>query len=174
MNLHAHHGAKPEVHPTAFVAVGAHLIGDVYVAERASIWFGAVLRGDVNSITIGGFSNVQDNTVIHADGPRDDPRGAPTVIGQHVTIGHACIIHGCTIEDYVLVGMGSVVMNHARVAANTMLGARALVSENKDIPGRSLVLGIPGKVVRDLTDAELRAVRASAEHYADLAQTYTL
>jgi carbonic anhydrase/acetyltransferase-like protein (isoleucine patch superfamily) len=173
MTLHAHHGAKPEVHPTAFVAAGAHLIGDVYVAERASIWFGAVLRGDVNSITIGRYSNVQDNTVIHADGPRGDPSGAPTVVGEHVTIGHACIIHGCTIGDYVLVGMGSVVMNHARVAAEVILGARALVSENKDVPTRSLVLGIPGKVVRELTEGELHTLRSSADHYAELAQTYS-
>jgi len=174
MPLHAHHGGKPDVHPTAFVAPGAHLIGDVYIAERASIWFGAVLRGDVNSITISPFSNVQDNTVIHADGPRDDPLGAPTLVGEHVTIGHACIIHGCTIGDHVLIGMGSVVMNHARVASEVILGARALVSEHKDIPSRSLVLGIPGKVVRELTEEELRAIRGSAAHYAELAQSYSL
>jgi carbonic anhydrase/acetyltransferase-like protein (isoleucine patch superfamily) len=171
MALHPHHGASPEVHPTAWVAPGAHLIGDVFVAEGASIWFNAVLRGDVNTIRVGRFSNIQDGTVIHADGPRDET-GAATNVGDYVTVGHACILHGCTIEEYVLIGMGSVVMNHSRIGARSMLGARALVSENKVIPGGSLVLGIPGKVIRELTAEELAGRDRSAKHYAELAAGY--
>ena len=166
MNLHPHHGAKPEVHPTAWIAPGAHLIGDVHVAEGASVWFGAVLRGDVSSIHVGRFSNVQDNTVIHAD------PGSPCVVGDYVTVGHACVVHGCTVEDHVLVGMGAVVMNRARVGRESILGARALVSEDKVIDNRSLVLGIPGKVVRQVTDEEIRAIQHSAEHYHELAGSY--
>ena len=172
LEIHPHHGASPEVHPDSWVAPGVHLIGDVHIAEGASIWFGAVLRGDVCSISIGRFSNVQDNTVIHAESARGGEPCTPTIVGEHVTIGHSCIIHGCVIGDMALIGMGAVVMNHARIGAECILGARALVSEGKDIPARSLVIGIPGKVAREVSAQELEFIPYSAEHYWELAQSY--
>jgi carbonic anhydrase/acetyltransferase-like protein (isoleucine patch superfamily) len=172
VEIHSHHGATPEVHPGAWIAPGVHLIGDVHIAEGASIWFGAVLRGDVCSISIGRFSNVQDNSVIHAESAQRGNPCTPTIVGEYVTIGHSCIVHGCVIGDRVLVGMGAIVMNHARVEAESILGARALVSENKVIPARSLVVGIPGKVVRPVTDEELTFIPFSAQHYHELAESY--
>ncbi|MBV8087322.1 MAG: gamma carbonic anhydrase family protein [Chloroflexi bacterium] len=170
--LHAHHGAKPEVHPTAWVAPGAHLIGDVHIAEGASVWFGSVLRGDVCSISIGRFSNVQDNTVIHVESAMDGHDCNQCNVGEYVTIGHACIVHGCTIADRVLVGMGAVVMNRATIETECILGARALIAEDKVMPARSLVVGIPGKVVREVSEREAGFIRFSAEHYNHLAQSY--
>ncbi len=172
MELHPHHGASPEVHPSAWVAPGVHLIGEVHVAEGASIWFGAVLRGDVCSISIGRFSNVQDNTVIHAESAQHGNPCTPTIVGEYVTIGHSCVIHGCVIEDRCLIGMGAIVMNHARIGSESILGARALVSENKVIPARSLVIGIPGKVVRQVSEEELTFIPFSATHYNELAASY--
>jgi carbonic anhydrase/acetyltransferase-like protein (isoleucine patch superfamily) len=173
VELHAHHGAKPEVHPGAWVAPGAHLIGDVYVAEGASIWFGAILRGDVCSISIGRFSNVQDNTVIHVESEQEGEPCSPCHVGEYVTIGHACIVHGCTIANRVLVGMGAVVMNRVTVETECILGARALISEGKVMPARSLVVGIPGKVVRPVSDEEATFIGFSADHYHHLARSYT-
>ena len=172
MPTHPHHGASPEVHPNAWIAPNAHLIGEVQVAEGASVWFGAVLRGDVCSISIGYCSNVQDNTVMHAESARNGEPCTPTIVGEYVTIGHSCVVHGCVIEDRSLVGMGAIVMNHAHVGAECILGARALVSEHKTIPARSLVIGIPGKVVRAVTEEELAFIPYSAEHYRELAQSY--
>jgi carbonic anhydrase/acetyltransferase-like protein (isoleucine patch superfamily) len=172
VEFHPHHGASPEVHPSAWIAPGAHLIGDVHIAEGASVWFGAVLRGDVCSISIGRYSNVQDNTVIHAESAQHGNPCTPTIVGESVTIGHSCIVHGCVIGDRCLIGMGAIVMNHARVEEESILGARALVSENKVIPARSLVIGIPGKVVRPVSEEELRFIPFSAQHYHELAQSY--
>ncbi|MDE3075346.1 MAG: gamma carbonic anhydrase family protein [Chloroflexota bacterium] len=172
MNLHPHHGALPEVHPTAWVAPGAHLIGDVHVAEGASIWFGAILRGDVCSISVGRFSNVQDNTVVHAESAHGAATCQPCRIGDNVTIGHAVVVHGCIIEDRVLVGMGSVLMNGAVIHSDTIIGAKALVPEGREIPGRSLLLGMPAKVARALEEAEIRGIVRSAQDYAKLAGSY--
>ncbi len=172
MELIAHHGVSPEVHPGAWIAPTATLIGDVHVSEGASVWFGSVLRGDVCSISIGRYSNVQDNTVIHVESAMHGEPCSPTVVGEYVTIGHACIVHGCTIADRVLVGMGAVVMNHARIETESILGARTLVAENKVIAARSLVVGIPGKVVREVSQEELTFIPFSATHYHELAQSY--
>jgi len=169
---HPHHGASPDIHPSAWIAPGAHLIGDVHLAEGASVWFGAVLRGDVCSISIGPHTNVQDNTVIHVEASHDGQPCNPCTVGAHVTIGHSCIVHGCTIEDNVLVGMGAVVMNRARIGTECILGARALVSEDKDVPARSLVIGIPGKVIRPVSAQEAAFIPYSAQHYYDLARSY--
>ena len=173
MPVHPHHGASPEVHPRAWIAPNAHLIGEVHIAEDASVWFGAVLRGDVCGITIGARSNVQDNTVIHAESAQHGNPCTPTIVGDDVTIGHACVVHGCVVEDRCLVGMGAIVMNHARIGTESILGARALVSENKVIPARSLVIGIPGKVARAVTEEELAFIPFSAKHYAELARSYS-
>jgi len=172
VEIHPHHGAMPEIHPTAWVAPGAHIIGDVHIGEGAGVWFGSVLRGDMCSISIGRFTNVQDNTVIHIESEERDHPCRPCIVGDYVTIGHACIIHGCTIDDRVLVGMGSVLMNWSHIASDTILGARALVSERKEIPSRSLVLGIPGKIVRELSDEEVGHIMHSADTYRALAQSY--
>lgn len=172
MPVHPYHGASPEVHPNSWIAPGAHVIGDVHIAEGASIWFGSVLRGDVCSIAIGRYSNVQDNSVFHAESAMHGEPCTPCIVGEHVTIGHSCIVHGCVIEDRVIVGMGAVVMNHARIGTECVLGARALISEHKEIPPRSLVIGIPGKIVRPVSEEELAFIPFSAEHYWELAQAH--
>jgi carbonic anhydrase/acetyltransferase-like protein (isoleucine patch superfamily) len=169
---HPHHGASPEVHPTAWLAPNATLIGDVHIGEGASVWFGAVLRGDVCTISIGAYTNVQDNTVIHVEASHDERPCNPCTVGSRVTIGHACIVHGSTIEDRVLVGMGAVVMNRSHIGTDCILGARALVSEDKDIAPRSLVIGIPGKVARPVSEQEVSFIPYSAQHYWELAQSY--
>lgn len=174
MNLHPHHGASPEVHPTAWIAPGAHLIGDVSIGEGSSIWFGAVLRGDDCSISIGRYSNVQDNSVIHVESPQRGQPCTPTIIGDYVTMGHAVLVHGCVIEDYVLVGMGATVMNGARVGSGSIVAARALIPERRHIPNRSLVMGMPAKVVREVTDAEFEHTKYAGDHYAWLSKGYRL
>lgn len=157
----------PNVHASAFVAPGAVVVGDVEVGERSSIWFGCVLRGDVNSIRIGARTNVQDLTTIHVTS-----RTHPTVVGDEVTIGHRVVLHGCTIEDRCLVGIGSVVMDGAVVGPEAVVGAGALVPPGMVVPPRTLVMGSPAKVKRDLTPEEIEALRRSAENYVEYAARY--
>jgi len=159
-------GATPTVDAGAWVADNATVLGDVEIAAGAGIWFGAVVRADVESIRIGGDTNVQDNCVLHAD------PGAPLSIGDRVSVGHTAVLHGCTIGSDVLVGMGAVVMNNARVGSGSLVAAGALVLEGTVVPPGSLVAGVPGKVRRPLTDEELEHVRANARHYADLARRH--
>ncbi len=156
----------PEIHPTAFVAPNATIIGDVALAEEASVWFGAVLRGDTDAIRIGPRSNIQDLTMIHVD------PGAPCAIGADVTVGHRAIIHGATVEDGCLIGMGAILLNRARVGAGSIVGAGAVVREGALIPPRSLVLGVPGKVVRELSEEEAAGNLASAGRYVSYARAY--
>lgn len=158
--------AAVRVDDTAFVAPGVALVGDVEVGAEASLWFGVVARGDVAAIRVGPRSNVQDNSVLHAD------PGHPCQIGEGVTVGHRCIVHGCTVEDGALIGMGSVVMNGAVIGAHSLVGAGALVTEGKVFPPRSLILGSPAKRVRELTDEEVAALALSAERYVVNGQTY--
>lgn len=152
--------ALTKIDESAFVARNATVLGDVHVGREASVWFGVVIRGDVEAIRIGARTNVQDLTMVHAD------HGFPCVIDDEVTIGHRCIIHGAHIGRRALIGMGAIVMNGAQIGEEAMIGAGALVPEGKVIPPRSLVLGMPGKVVRTLTDDELFRLQASADHYA--------
>lgn len=159
-------GARPQVSEQAWVAPTAALIGDVGVADGASVWFGAVARGDGDAIRLGARSNLQDNAVIHAD------PGFPATIGEDVSIGHGAIVHGCTIGDRVLVGMGATVMNGAVVGSDTLIGAGTLISEGVQIPPRSLVVGVPGKVRRELTDDEVAAVANNARTYVERADDY--
>src|SRR5205085_11660266 len=133
---------RPNIAPDAFVAPNATLIGDVTLGEGASVWFGAVLRGDRDRIEIGARTNVQDNAVVHLD------PGSPAIVGAGVTIGHAAIVHGCTVEDNCLIGMGSVILTGARIGRDSIVGAGALVRENEVIPPGSLVVGVPARVVR--------------------------
>ncbi|MGF1605176.1 MAG: gamma carbonic anhydrase family protein [Rhodothalassiaceae bacterium] len=144
---------------SAFVAPGAVLIGRVRLRAQASVWYNATLRGDNEWIEIGERSNVQDNSVVHTD------MGAPLVVGADVTIGHSVTLHGCTIEDQALIGMGSTLMNHAVIGTGSILGANSLVPEGKRIPPGVLALGAPAKVVRELKPEEKQLIRASALHY---------
>ena len=142
-----------------FVADNAMLMGSVLLKEGASVWFNAVLRGDSDLITVGYHSNVQDGSVLHTD------PGIPLVIGSHVTIGHKVMLHGCEIGDNTLIGINAVILNGAKIGKNCLIGANALITEGKEIPDNSMVMGAPGKVVRQLTEAEIAGLKMSAEHY---------
>ena len=149
-----------------FVAESAAVIGNVLLRTNASIWFNAVIRGDNELITIGENSNVQDGSVLHTD------PGSPIVIGSHVTIGHKVMLHGCTIGDNSLVGINSVVLNGAKIGRNCLIGANALITEGKVIPDNSMVMGSPGKVVRELTPQQIEGLRMSALHYVENARRF--
>jgi len=157
---------RVETHPQSWVAPTATLIGKVRLQAGANVWFGAVLRGDNELIDIGEGSNVQDGTVMHTD------MGSPLPIGKGVTIGHNAMLHGCTVGDYSLVGIGAVILNGARIGKHCIIGANALVPEGREIPDGSLVVGSPGKVVRELTPAQQQLLEASAAHYVHNAQRY--
>jgi carbonic anhydrase/acetyltransferase-like protein (isoleucine patch superfamily) len=150
----------------AFVAYNAVIVGDVQVAREASIWFGVVARGDVEQVRVGRRSNVQDCAVLHADA------GFPCIIGTGVTVGHRAIVHGARIADHVLIGMGATLMNGATVGEYSVVGANALVTAGTEIPPRSLVLGMPGRVVRQVSDEEVALIASSAEHYVINGRTY--
>ena len=158
--LRPHRGRLPRVHPSAYIDDSAQVIGEVEIGEESSVWMSVVIRGDVNWIRIGRRSNVQDGTIIHV--MRDTH---PTVIGDDVTIGHAAVIHGCTIEDRVLVGMGAIILNGARIGTGSIVAAGALVVEGMEVPPRSLVMGSPGKVKRPLRDEEVATIQMYADRY---------
>src|SRR4051812_9711809 len=157
---------RVSVDPTAWVADNVTLVGRVEVAALASIWYASVLRGDGDAIRIGPRTNLQDGTVVHAD------PGFPTVVGAGVSVGHRAILHGCTVEDDVLVGMGAIIMNGAVIGEQSVVAAGAVVLEGVRVPPRSLVVGIPGKAVRQLDDEQLEVVRQNAESYAKLSQAH--
>ena len=150
----------PRVHPTAYIDSSAQVIGDVEIGEESSVWMAVVIRGDVNRIHIGRRSNVQDGTVVHV---MKDTHA--TTIGDDVTIGHAAVIHGCTVEDRCLIGMGAILLNGARIGAGSIVAAGTLVVEGMEVPPRSLVMGSPGRVKRALTDAEIAGIQALADRY---------
>jgi carbonic anhydrase/acetyltransferase-like protein (isoleucine patch superfamily) len=160
-------GHTPRLHPTSTVQETAVLIGDVELGPDASVWFGTVIRADIHHVRIGARTNIQDNATIHVTRDRH-----PTIVGADVTVGHAAIVHGCVVEDGCLVGMGAVVMDGCVIGAESLVGARALVTPGTRIPPRSLVLGSPGKRVREVTDEELATMRAAAANYVALAQEY--
>ena len=151
---------EPEYDDSNYIAETAVVIGDVTLGREASIWHHCTLRGDVNWIRVGAETNVQDNTVVHVTHGT-----APTDIGARVTIGHGAIIHGCTIEDEVLVGMGATVLDHAVIGRHSIVGAQALVTKGTEVPPRSLVLGQPAEVVRELSDEEVDSIRDGAANY---------
>ena len=157
---------KPKIHPSAFVAPGAHVIGDVTIGAGSSIWYGAVLRGDINFIRIGKNTNIQDGSVLHVDYDR------PCILKDGVIVGHQATVHACTVENSVLVGIGSRILNGAKIGAFSLIGAGALVRENAVIPQYSLVLGLPGKVVRKLTPKEAAEHLLRAKRYTALAKEY--
>ncbi len=155
-----------KIDPSAFIAPGAFIIGDVTIGPESSVWFGAVLRGDIAPIVVGRGTNIQDAAVVHVD------IGQPTFIGDGVTVGHGAILHGCTIGNNVLVGIRAVVLTGAVIGENSLIGAGAVVPEGTIIPPNSLVLGVPAKVVREITPELLRRIKESAEHYKNYVQVY--
>ena len=157
---------SPIVHSSAFIAKSADMIGAVTIGEEASIWYGAVLRADIQEIVIGPKSNVQDGSIIHLE------REQGTHVGQYVTVGHKAILHACKIDDEVLVGMGSIIMDGSRVGARSIIGAGALVTMDTQIPPGSLVLGSPAKVVRALSNDEQKSLKKWAENYVQLSRKY--
>ena len=160
-------GAMPTVHETAYIDLSAQVIGDVVIGEASSVWMNVVIRGDVHRIRIGDRTNVQDLTCIHV--MRDTN---PTLIGDDVTIGHGAVVHGCTIEDRVLIGMGAIILNGAVIGHDSIVAAGTLVVEGAEIPPRSLVLGNPAKRVRAITDDELERIQRAARNYLDLVREY--
>lgn len=159
-------GTAPRIAESAWVADSAQVMGNVELADDASIWFGAVLRGDTETIRIGRRSNVQDASVLHAD------MGMPLVVGDDVTVGHKVMLHGCTIGDGALIGIGAIVLNGARIGKGCLVGAGALVTEGKEFPDGSMILGSPARVVRELTAEQRDGLRLSALHYVENARRY--
>ena len=159
-------GVAPQVAASAWVADSAQVIGDVVLGEGASVWFGTVVRGDADRITIGAGTNVQDASVLHAD------IGVPLVIGNNVTVGHQVMLHGCTIGDESLIGIGAVVLNGAKIGKHCLVGAGALVTEGKEFPDGSMIIGSPAKAVRELTPEQIEGLRQSAQHYIDNARRF--
>jgi carbonic anhydrase/acetyltransferase-like protein (isoleucine patch superfamily) len=158
---------RPEqIHPSVYLAEGVRIVGDVTIGEESSVWFNAVLRGDCAAIRIGRQSNVQDNCVLHAD------PGVPCVIGDGVTVGHSAIVHGAEIGDNVVIGMHAVVMNRAKVGENSIIGVGAVVTEGVEIPPGSMVMGLPGKIKRELAAMEIEGNRMAAQHYVHNAKEY--
>ena len=166
MPLYALGDVAPSLGPGAWAAPSADLIGDVRLASRASIWFGAVIRADNTPILIGEESNIQDGAVGHSD------PGAPLVIGARVTVGHQAILHGCTVEDEALIGMGARILNGAVIGSQCIVGAGALVTEGKTFEPRSLIVGSPARAIRALSDEQVAMLRQSAAHYAQKAAYY--
>ena len=156
----------PQVADSAWVADSAQVMGDVQLDENVSIWFNCTLRGDNDPITIGEGSNIQDGSVLHTD------EGVPLTIGKRVTVGHMVMLHGCTIGDESLIGIGAVVLNGAKIGKNCLVGAGALVTEGKEFPDGSMILGSPAKVVRQLTPEQIEGLRQSAQHYIGNASRY--
>lgn len=159
-------GVAPRVAASAWVADNAQVIGDVSIGEGASIWFGTTVRGDTDTISIGAGSNVQDGSVLHAD------EGVPLTVGQNVTVGHQVMLHGCSIGDGSLIGIGAIVLNGAKIGRNCLVGAGSLVTEGKAFPDGSMILGSPAKVVRQLTPEHIEGLRRSAEHYRANAERF--
>lgn len=152
-------GSTPDLHPTAFVASGARVIGAVTLGEGASVWYNAVLRADGDTITVGANTNLQDNVSVHVD------HGSPVVLGENVSVGHNAVVHGCTVEDGSLIGMGSVVLSGAVIGAGSLVAAGAVVLEGTVVPPGSLVAGVPAKVRRELSDDERAGIRNNAAAY---------
>jgi carbonic anhydrase/acetyltransferase-like protein (isoleucine patch superfamily) len=159
-------GMQPRIDASAWVADSAEVMGEVQIGPLASIWFGCAVRGDTDCIRIGEGSNIQDLSVLHAD------HGSPLSIGRHVTVGHRVILHGCTVGDETMIGMGAVVLNGARIGKRCLVGAGALVTQGKSFPDGSMILGAPARVVRQLGPEQLEWVSQSAQHYIDRARVF--
>ena len=163
---------KPSIHKSVFISPSANVIGDVELAENASVWNCAVVRGDVGRIEIGRFSNIQDCAVIHPGWTRESDTGIPCIIGEYVSIAHGAIIHGATLEDNIIVSMNATVMNDAKIGSNSIVGAGAVVTQGAVIPSGSLAFGIPAKPVKTVNEEQLELIRWNAEEYYKLARSY--
>lgn len=160
------HIPRPKIHPTAIVAPGAHVHGDVVIERDAFVLFGAVLRAELDRIVIGAESNVQDNSVLHCD------EGVPCLIGARVTIGHAAVVHGSEVGDQALIGIGAIALNRTRIGEGAWLGAGSVLTEGKSIPPWTLAMGIPARPVRELTEDEVRRASEGVDHYLEAAARY--
>jgi carbonic anhydrase/acetyltransferase-like protein (isoleucine patch superfamily) len=167
MSLTEFKNARPKLDKEAYVAEGARIIGDVAIGKGSSIWFNTVVRGDVNYIRIGEYSNIQDNSTVHVGSDF-----YPTIIGDNVTVGHNVLLHGCKIGKECLIGMGAIILNGAEIGENCIIGAGSLITEGKKIPANSLVFGSPGRVVRTLSQEDIEKIRHSAVHYHKLSLNY--
>ncbi len=159
-------GKSPKIHPSVFVAPGAHVVGNVTLAKDVSVWFGAVLRGDINKISVGEGTNIQDNAVVHVDTDK------PCALGKGIICGHQATVHACTVGDGVLIGIGARILSGAVIGKFSLIGAGAVVLENAKIPPYSLVLGVPGKVVRTLSPKDVAGHKPWAKRYSALAKEY--
>lgn len=165
--IRAYRGNVPKIAASAYIDPSAQVIGDVVVGERSSIWPNVTARGDVNSIRIGAETNIQDNSVLHCD-----PGPFVLEIGNHVTVGHLAMLHGCTIEDHCLIGIGAVVLNGAKIGRGSVVAAGAVVPEGAEVPPQSMVMGVPAKVKRQLTEEERERFSQNAKHYVEAARIY--
>jgi carbonic anhydrase/acetyltransferase-like protein (isoleucine patch superfamily) len=173
MSLIEFRGRSPNVHPTAFIAPGAQLIGNVEIGPESSIWYNCVLRGDVNRIRIGARTNIQDGCVIHVDSPKGGSEdGHPTIIGSEVLIGHLTMVHGCILRDRAFVGLGAIVMDGCEIQSDAMLAAGSMLTPGKRIPSGQLWAGRPARYVRNLTTRELALQQAGVESYVELARAH--
>jgi len=176
-NILTYRGIRPAIDPSSFIAQNAIISGDVIIGKNVGIWFGCVIRGDVEKIRIGDDTNIQDNTVIHVTRAnhaqnKTGDKGAPTIIGKGVTVGHSAIIHACIIEDYAFVGMGSVMMDLAKIESFGMLAAGAVLTPGKVVKSGQIWAGNPAKYLRDLTQAEKDYIKTSAQNYVELMREY--
>ena len=172
--VYSYNDIEPEIGENVLIAPGARVIGRVKLAEGVSIWHNAVLRGDVHDIEIGPYSNIQDNSTVHCDSGISglNPNGLPTIVGAHVTVGHNCVLHACNIEDNCVIGMGAIILDGAHIGRGSVIGAGALVTKGTVIPPLSLVVGVPGKVVKTLPESTAEANEKQTEHYYELAGYY--
>ena len=159
-------GARPRIHPTAFIAPTASVMGDVTLGPDASIWYGAVLRGDMAPIVIGAETNLQDGTIVHVD------EGVPCIIGERVGVGHRVILHGCTVEPHCLIGMGSTLLNGAVVEQGSVIAAGAVIPERMRVPAGSLVMGVPGRIIRPVDETLRRRIESTWSHYVMQARAH--
>ncbi|MBX7045277.1 MAG: gamma carbonic anhydrase family protein [Ignavibacteria bacterium] len=165
--IHSYKGVLPTIDESVLVCAGSHIIGDVVIGKNSSVWYNCVVRGDVNYIRIGEFTNIQDGSILHVN-----HIDYFLHIGSYVTAGHNCILHGCVIEDNVLIGMGAILLDNCRVNSNSLIAAGTVIKENFKVPSGVLVAGVPGKIVRDLTLKEIEDIKKSAENYSEYAKEY--
>ena len=165
--IRPYRGVVPKIAPSAYIDRSAQVIGDVEIGERSSVWPNVTIRGDTNAIRIGDETSIQDNSVLHCD-----PGPFALIIGSRVTVGHQAMLHGCTVEDECLIGIGAIVLNGARIGTGSVIAAGAVVAEGADIPEASMVMGVPGKVKRRISSEERDRFRLNAQHYVEAASVY--
>jgi len=164
--IHKYKDHKPKIADSSFIAPGAQVVGNVEMKEKTSIWYNSSLRADLNKIILGKGTNIQDNSALHVDTKQ------PLIIGENVTVGHNATIHGCEIENNCLIGMGAILLNDAHIKENSIVAAGSLVTENSEFPPNSLIMGTPAKVIRELTEKEIKSIKENAEHYIKLASEH--